>query len=104
MEIVVETLEKAAKEEPKSLDNRRQIDTCAYRGEVIFEGEKVTRGLCVACYSLLRKRVDAGETSWEELESQGNAVPPKKSGRRPIKLLAQQLNTTRSTSRKNQEK
>lgn len=33
-----------------------------------------TKGLCMSCYSKAKKKVDAGETTWEELADMGLAA------------------------------
>lgn len=37
--------------------------------------QRKTRGLCVTCYQAALKRVNSGETSWEQLEAEGKAEP-----------------------------
>lgn len=38
----------------------------------------VTRGLCAGCYQRSSHRVRRGETTWEALEQEGQALPPQR--------------------------
>lgn len=42
-----------------------------------------SRGCCNPCYITLYKRVEAGETTWEELEQAGLVLPPHTTRRGP---------------------
>ena len=37
---------------------------------------RYARGLCQRCYKAAKQRVDAGETTWDQLEAAGRAMPP----------------------------
>ena len=49
--------------------------------------EAATRGLCKSCYQNARRRVEAGEFTWEELERK-RIVRPTTRGRRSAMLDA----------------
>lgn len=62
------------------------VGTCVRDGEVVHSPSRLVRGLCPRCYSLLKSRVDAGETTWKELEAKGLAVSGRKTGRRKLDI------------------
>lgn len=40
------------------------------------KGEVTARGLCMSCYTVARRQILRGKTTWLELEQAGKAVPP----------------------------
>lgn len=62
--------------------NLRQIGTCVFCGDPIYEGERTPREVHVRCYALMNSRVNAEEATWEQFEKAGRVGPCRKSGRR----------------------
>jgi hypothetical protein len=60
------------------------LTTCKFCKKPIIQGEKVNREIHAACYHLAHDRVARGETTWEELESDGK-VGTRRNGGRPRK-------------------
>jgi hypothetical protein len=63
------------------------VGICVRDQARVYRPKRIVRGLCPACYALLKSRVDAGETTWEDLESKGLASPKGKVGRKKFDLL-----------------
>lgn len=70
----------------KSPDQGEVVGVCIRDQVVVYKPGRIVRGLCPKCYSLLKSRVDAGETTWAKLEAQGNARPKGKTGRKKMDL------------------
>jgi hypothetical protein len=79
-------IEKAIASLEESNESGDVVGTCLFRKEPLYENAKSVRGLCLACYSLLKKKVEKGETTWEELVRKNQALPEAKSGRKKIDI------------------
>lgn len=62
------------------------VGVCIRDKAEVYKPQRIVRGLCPKCYSLLRARVDAGETTWEALEQAGQARVKGKTGRKKMGL------------------
>ena len=80
----IECIQEAISVIEKQPDIGEPIGVCIRDKVAVYKPQRIVRGLCPKCYSLLRGRVDSGETTWEELEESGMAKPKGKSGRKKI--------------------
>lgn len=83
---VISALESIVRSMEDQLPAGELIGKCVRDGVLVHKPQRLVRGLCPRCYSLLKSRVDAGETTWRELESQGIAVRRGKSSRKKLDL------------------
>ena len=65
-------------------DSGDLVGVCIRDNVEVYKPQRIVRGLCPKCYSLLRARVDAGETTWEALEQSGLARVKGKTGRKRL--------------------
>lgn len=77
-------LEEAVSTIESQPDSGDLIGVCIRDKTEVYKPQRIVRGLCPKCYSLLRARVDAGETTWEALEQAGLAKAKGKTGRKKI--------------------
>lgn len=51
-----------------------QQNKCVIEGCGRPRAEALKKGLCMSCYSRAKKMIDAGKTTWNELENRGLCV------------------------------